>query len=203
MTIYQEGEREYGMLLADGLQAVSKIEIENRLRLLPEWRRQKAMSYHFDIDRLLCAEAYLLLCKGLKTWFGIKESPEFDYGPQGKPFLRNYPDIHFNLSHCHKAAMCVISEKPIGCDIEEIPDKIDEDLCRMCFNDKEIAEIHSDYEPCISFTMWWTKKEALLKRVGIGLIDDMPSLDQNNKIRNATVSTSIKRNEGYVFSIAY
>ena len=78
------------------------------------------MSYRFLIDQVLCAKAYILLKNGLRETYGITENPAFEYVKHEKPVLRDYPDIHFNLSHCKHGVLCVIDDKPIGCDIEEI-----------------------------------------------------------------------------------
>lgn len=104
----------------DHPQDVTQEELQQDLLLLPEWRRQNASSYRFLIDQVLCAKAYLLLKNGLKEVYDITGNPVFEYVKHEKPVLRDYPDIHFNLSHCRRGIMCVIDDMPIGCDIEEI-----------------------------------------------------------------------------------
>ena len=119
----------------DHPQDVTQEELQQDLLLLPEWRRQKVLSYHLLIDQVLCAKAYLLLKNGLREVYGITENLAFDYVRHEKPVLRDYPHIHFNLSHCKRGVMCVIDDMPIGCDIEEIESTLDIDLCHVCFND--------------------------------------------------------------------
>lgn len=141
-----EGRR-LQVYLFDRPESVTQEELRRDLAALPEWRRQKALFYRFDIDRVLCAKAWLLLKHGLKEMYGIDEDPEFEFNENGKPCLRNHPEIHFNLSHCRKGVMCVISDAPVGCDIEEIAGELDPD-------------------PCITFTERWTRREALQKLLG-------------------------------------
>lgn len=43
---------------------------------------------------------------------GITGNPVFEYVKHEKPVLRDYPDIHFNLSHCRRGIMCVIDDMP-------------------------------------------------------------------------------------------
>lgn len=99
----------------------------------------------------------------------MQEVPPFAYGPNGKPFLKDHPGIHFNLSHCPRAALCVVADHPVGCDIEAVPEKLDLDLCHHCFNDKEVAAILASDSPTLTLTTLWTQKEALLKLTGEGL----------------------------------
>lgn len=40
----------------------------------------------------------------------------------GKPVLKNYPTIHFNLSHAGDWVLCGIGDVSLGVDIEHITD---------------------------------------------------------------------------------
>ena len=157
------------------------------------------MSYHFLIDQVLCAKAYLLLKNGLREVYGITDNPAFEYVRHEKPVLRDYPDIHFNLSHCKRGILCVIDDEPIGCDIEEIETVLDIDLCHVCYNDSEEAEIISAPEPCVAFTKLWTMKEAVLKLSGHGLTDNLKVVMEDFTGKLKTVDYSEKN---YVYSIA-
>ncbi len=37
----------------------------------------------------------------------------------GKPYLKDYPSIHYNISHTKGAIVCAIASNPIGIDIEK------------------------------------------------------------------------------------
>ena len=109
------------------------------LSLLSEQRRQQALRYRHEFGQRACAAAYLLLLKALREDYGITDAPTFKYGEHGKPTLTEYPEIHFNLSHCREAAICVIDNYPIGVDIENIrPYK--ESLARYTMNDEEFTK---------------------------------------------------------------
>lgn len=177
-------------------------ELEHDLRFLPAWRREKALSYHFLIDRVLCTKAYLLLCQGLREEYNIyKVMPSFDYINHDKPVLREYPHIHFNLSHCKRGVMCVVDDEPIGCDIEEIEEKLDFNLCKYCFNDDEIARIRSADNPCVEFTKLWTIKEAVLKLTGEGINDNLPALLTEQLLDTLSIETHVCEEHGFVYSI--
>ena len=90
------------------------------LPLLSEQRREQCLRFKHEQGRKTCAAAYLLLCEALRKEYGIEEPPIFEYGDHGKPSLVGLPHIHFNLSHCRVAAICVVSDKPVGVDIEAV-----------------------------------------------------------------------------------
>jgi 4'-phosphopantetheinyl transferase len=185
----------------DHPQDVSQEELSHDLLLLPQWRRTKVLSYRFLIDQVLCAKAYLLLKQGLKSVYGIDDNPKFHYVMHEKPVLTDYPDIHFNLSHCRRGVMCVIDDQPVGCDIEEIQTSIDEDLCHFCYNDSEVKSILSAADPCVEFTKLWTKKEAALKLTGEGINDDLPSLFTQNTLNRLTFDTTVRKDKGFVYTV--
>ena len=184
----------------DHPQDVTQEELQHDLLLLPQWRREKVLSYHFLIDQVLCAKAYLLLKNGLREVYGITDNPAFDYVRHEKPVLRDYPDIHFNLSHCKRGVMCVIDDEPIGCDIEEIETVLDIDLCHVCYNDSEEAEIISAPEPCVAFTKLWTMKEAVLKLTGEGISDDLPTLFDGDLLQRVHFQTVVDRTNAFVYT---
>lgn len=189
------------ILLFEHPHTVTQDELNHDLLLLPDWRRKKVLSYHFLIDQVLCAKAYLLLKKGLKDVYGIDDNPAFDYIGHEKPVLRDYPNIHFNLSHCKKGVMCVIADHPIGCDIEEIEKKLDIRLCHSCYNDSEVAHITSSAEPCIEFTKLWTRKEAALKLTGEGINEDLPSLFTPDTLNQLVFDTVVRQDCGFVYTV--
>ena len=185
----------------DHPQDVTQEELNQYLLLLPQWRRMKVLSYRFLIDKVLCAKAYLLLKQGLKSIYGINDNPRFNYVMHEKPVLSDYPDIHFNLSHCRRGVMCVIDNHPIGCDIEEIEEKLDIDLCHFCYNDSEVEAIVSSDDPCIEFTKLWTKKEATLKLTGEGINDDLPSLFNQETHERLMFNTIVQKDKGFVYTV--
>jgi len=50
------------------------------LTRLPSWRRDKALSFKFDIDRYLCGKSFLMLNDLLTCHYGISIDEEFGYG---------------------------------------------------------------------------------------------------------------------------
>lgn len=189
------------VLLFNQPQLVSEQELEHDLQLLPIWRREKALKFRFLIDKVLCTKAYLLLKQGLYQGYGIKENPTFDYINNNKPVLKEFPDIHFNLSHCKKGILCVIDDQPVGCDIEAIPTKLNMSLCKYCHHEQEVAHILESTQPTMAFTELWTRKEAFVKLIGTGLNDNLQQLLVSEQATNVQFSTVCEPDLGYVYSV--
>ena len=155
------------------------LNFESALRRVSAQRRSLALGYVKESDRRLSLAAYLLLMEALGKEYGITEPPVFDFGPHGKPFLRDYPYIHFNLSHCPGAALCVVADNPVGCDIEAVPSALDMDVCRHVCSTEELAAVLAAPNPAVAFTRLWTQKEAYLKFTGEGLTNDIKAVHAN------------------------
>lgn len=188
-------------LLYDNPKEITKEQLQEMLSTLPSWRREQAMYFRFHIDQALCAKAYLLLREGLKQYYQIEGLPDFAYREHGKPYLKGYPHIHFNLSHCKKGILCVIDQQEIGCDIEEIPSEIDESLCNLCLSEMEKNKIRQSQNPCVDFTRLWTMKESYLKYKGEGLIDDLPRVLSSKVLACYEFDLRVEEKKGYVFCI--
>lgn len=180
----------------------SEEEYLSCMSFLPAWRRKQAEAFRHMTDKMQCAKVYLLLCQLLNEYTGKAITPRFSYGNNGKPYLPDYPHIHFNMSHCHRAVICTINSKPVGCDVEEIPDSLDKGVLDYCFSPEEQATILHSEKPEIEFTRQWTRKEALLKLHGIGLIDDLPGLMHSHYVDDSVCfDTIVCAEHGYVYTI--
>ncbi|MEG0456338.1 MAG: 4'-phosphopantetheinyl transferase superfamily protein, partial [Bacteroides sp.] len=137
-----------------------------------------------------------LLQKGLKQEYGIFELPLFEYNEFGKPSLTRYPAIHFNMSHCKRAVVCLLANHPVGVDVEEIT-PFDPDVARYVLNSKEYERMVSSDNPAEEFTILWTMKESLIKLTGVGIDDELlPDLLQD--ILKYNFQTTVNREKGYV-----
>lgn len=110
------------------------------------------------------------------TEMGIyKDYPIYDYQEHGKPYLSNYPGWHFNISHCEKAVVCVLSTKEVGIDVEVVEPR-NLELAQEVLNRREIYEVMNSNDPNRSFAQYWTKKESQIKCYGYGLDSDLKEL---------------------------
>lgn len=115
--------------------------------------------------------AYALLGEVLKTRFGIT-SFTIEKNNKGKPFLAEYPDVHFNISHCGGLAVCGISHGEIGVDAELIRN-YSENVMRRIFSAEEQSLIAVSESPETDFFKIWTLKESLCKFTGDGIFSGL------------------------------
>ena len=183
-------------------------DLDAALLELSEQRRQLALRYRHELGRRTCAAAYLLLCEGLRKEYGITEKPVFEFGEHGKPSIIGRPDLHFSLSHCREAAICVLSDRPVGIDIESVG-RYNECLVRYTMNDEEMAQILASNRPDIAFTRLWTQKEAVVKCTGEGIGNDLKNVLKNFRESSPTthrpspITTVESPDERYVYSVCY
>lgn len=180
---------------------IDSIDIASAIQRVGLQRADYALRYVHEHDKKLSLAVCLLLMEGLEKEYGITELPEFNYGYHGKPSLKGVPYIHFNLSHCYHAALCVINNQPVGCDVESVPEELDIDLCKFCFNKEEVALIMSATKPTLAFTSLWTRKEAFLKLTGMGLIDNLPALFNTPQTKNVVFNTYTAPDRTYIYTI--
>ncbi len=183
----------------DRLQRFTTAEVDALISTFPSQRAELLARYRNEAARRQGALAYLLLCRALREDFGIPEPPVFAFGEHGKPFLAEHPDLHFNLSHCRSAVACTVSHSPVGIDIESIR-TARPDLVRRTMNSEEILHILSSTNPDREFTILWTRKEAVLKLSGRGIVDDMSDVLASSP-SSVSVTTTVR--DAYIFSEAH
>ncbi len=176
---------------------IANFDFEAALPLLSEQRREQALKFKYALGRQTCAAVYLLLREGLQKEYGITEPPVFEYAEHGKPSIVGHPEIHFNMSHCRVGALCVLSDRPVGVDIESIREYKDS-LVRYTMNDAEVRQIEQAEQPALEFIKLWTRKEAVLKLAGTGIIDDMKHVLEKT---TSELTTVVGPEARYVYSI--
>lgn len=100
------------------------------------------------------ALAHRLLALAMERESRLSPLPEIVKEPGGKPYFPSHPDICFNISHSHGAAVCAIHNKPVGIDIEKL-----RSAPRRLANGMENE----------AFFRLWTAREATAKRRGEGV----------------------------------
>lgn len=144
---------------------------KERYEGLSDARREKIDRLRRPEDRRRALGAGLLLDYGLRP-FGLSErDARIRYGPNGKPYLKDRPDLFFNLSHSGNLAMAVFAGTEVGCDVERIrPGK--ERVARRFFCREEcrwMEEAENVQTYTERFFRLWTLKESFLKADGRGM----------------------------------
>ena len=193
---------DWNNLVVYGLQMITLVsediwnfDLEAALKEISEQRREQALKFKHEQGQRLCVLAYQLLKQGLKDEYGIVENPVFDYNEHGKPTIVGHPEICFNLSHCREAAICVLSDRPVGVDVESIREYKDS-LVNYTMNKEEICQIESAENPAAAFIRLWTMKEATMKLIGTGISNDMKMVIDPQKYKYTTVDR-----QRYIYTI--
>lgn len=183
----------------DDMSQCSEQEIARLLPIVSLQRREQALRFSHTFGRYCCLKSYEILMELLQEWGTdtLQElTPEFLYNEYGAPYLLNGP--FFSISHCKQGIAIVISDTPVGIDIEGLR-KVDEGLIRKTMNAEEQMQIYSSAAPEIEFIRLWTRKEAFVKMQGTGIISDMHTILSDISRIHWTEYTNIDK--GYIYSI--
>ena len=151
--------------------------------------RVKKQRIKQNVDNMLIGE--ILTRVAIKKAFGIDiAKQEFCYNEYGKPYLLNYPDVHFNISHSGEYVVCAVSDMPVGIDIQKISEYNPAVAKRIC-TEQELEQIENSFDKSSEFIKLWT-----LKMYGTGIA----SADIKNCLNNKNVQS--QKIEDYWLSIA-
>lgn len=187
---------DFRIAIFDDMEQCNALSIEQMLPLVSPERRDKALSYSHMPGRFACLKSYLMLKELLATQYGITHFT-IETAPHGKPYLKDHPDIHFNLSHCRTAIAVAVSDRPIGVDIESIR-KHTPALVSRTMNHTESMQIMTSPAPEREFIKLWTAKESVFKLTGTGITDDIRDILSHA----GTISTSTYENSNYICAVS-
>lgn len=160
----------------DRLEEFTEEDMKRALFLLPEERRIKTERIRQFKDRKLSVLSCLLLFYGLKRECGLNYIPEFSFKSHGKPYFKDYPHIHFNMSHCRMGAACIISDRECGIDMQDIRPYKKLTAERVC-SEKELEKLAVSCNPQEEFAKIWSVKECMGKLIGTGIGTDLKAYE--------------------------
>ena len=188
---------EASLVIYDEMDIISEEEILRLLPLVSEERREEALRYQHLFGQFACLKSYVMLRELLEN-MGLFHPFYFGRNEHGKPFLKDHPEVHFNLSHCRNGIAVVVSDRPVGIDIESYREASD-GLLRYTMNEEEQHIITESDDPIRAFTEYWTKKEAVFKLRGTGITrEGIHGLLNGDEL----VETHVNPEKRYVYSIA-
>ncbi len=162
------------------IQNIADIELEKIYGELSEQRKQKINNIKNQNQKLLSAAAELALNKAVKAWFPDTSIPiNYKYDENGKPYLCD-KNAYISLSHSGELAVCVISEREVGVDIQEIK-KVKQGISERFFSEKDIKYINNSPDKNRAFFEVWVKNEARVKLTGKGISGGLKSNNDNYK----------------------
>jgi 4'-phosphopantetheinyl transferase len=106
----------------------------------------------------------------------------FTHGPHGKPRLAGEGrEISFNISHSGEVVLCAVCKgAEVGVDVERVRTDVDHlAVAGRFFSPREVAELRSlaDQTRTRAFFSCWTRKEAIIKALGVGLPNMLKDFD--------------------------
>jgi phosphopantetheinyl transferase len=141
---------------------------QDALPLVAPMRRRKALRYLREPDRLRSLGAGLLMARFL----GAREDSDILEGPNGGPRLSaGHPD--FSVSHSGALVALSVSDSPHGLDLEDLgrPAKFGLLAERILGPGELLSEPGAAGDPMAFFSVW-TRKESLMKAMGLGFALD-------------------------------
>lgn len=132
----------------------------------------------------------MILAYGLSREYGI-DGAEVAAAPLGKPYLPEYPAVHFNYSHCRRGILCGISGGEIGVDIERIVPFKERLAARIC-HPGELRLFPRAEDKARMLTAVWTAKESYVKYLGTGIRSDLRLLDLSAALEDAALLSDFR-----------
>lgn len=156
------------------------LDVDDRLAdsmMLSDDERERARRFHFDNDRNRYVTARLSLRKILAGYLDISPGDiRFSYNQYGKPMLDRHKHgkaVRFNVSHSASVALIAVTrDREIGIDVEHVNNKLATmEAAASFFSPDEISVLNGlPVElKTAAFFSGWTRKEACLKAMGMGL----------------------------------
>ena len=104
--------------------------------------------------------AWPLLGRAVRLCWGWEALPPVVRSPRGKPLFAGLEDRWFSLSHSGGIALCALSDRPVGVDVELVrPHR--PGLPAYALSEGELAGCDGSWE---EFCRLWTLKESWCKR---------------------------------------
>lgn len=149
-------------------------DVKNYLRCVSKSRQASVMKKSSDENKVLSLMAALLVRSEISRRTGIPmNSIVFEKGLHGKPYVKG-TKLQFSLSHTKGVVCAAFSEDgEIGIDIERKDRKVSDNIRFRVLseNERRFAENPEDV------IRIWVKKEAFLKRTGIGIATQLCGAD--------------------------
>lgn len=159
------------------------------LGTLDAGERARAQRFRFAADR----SRFILAHGWLRMWLAERLGADpagimIKRGPFGKPFVE-HPTLQFNLSDTKDAVLLAMTDGPaIGADVETMTRRVDHAaVSAHYFTAREDAGIGMAADPKRRFLELWTRKEAVLKASGVGIMDDLHVLQVDQPVNHCVI----------------
>ena len=171
---------------------------------MPKMISDKIMTNNDLLTQQLKLKGKLQLLRLLETFRLSYTLDRLCFTNSNRPYFHS--DFDFNISHSGDIVICGgLKNGRIGIDIEKIK-PLDINLFENYFSSDEWHIVKKSKNDLSSFYRFWTRKEALAKAIGLGVLEEFSSLE----VINDVVETNgcrfylheLSINEGYIASMA-
>jgi len=144
-------------------------------QILSQHECERADGFRFGSDRQHFVAAHIALRQVLSAHTGLPgDALDFAVGAFGKPSLQGRPRTQFSMSHCQGLALIAIGGRgPLGVDVEllrKVPDAAALAARHFTRRENEALSALPEHERDRAFLTCWTRKEACLKAIGVGML---------------------------------
>lgn len=144
-------------------------QTERALSLLPPSRREE-LARLSPQARMHSAFAELAVRLELGALLPETRGIAFSRTEAGKPYLKEYPGCFFSLSHSGEIAVGLLSDAPVGVDVEKVAPRNFAAVSKR-FSAWEREQLAHTADPAQRFYTFWTARESVLKQRGTGLAE--------------------------------
>jgi 4'-phosphopantetheinyl transferase len=170
------------------LDSISSNEMFDLSASLDPVEQARAARFHFERHRQRFIAARGILRSLLAAALDISPAElMFEYGPHGKPRIKQSCQLRFNISHASGLAIFALSwDREIGIDIEAASRLKNKDettlseLAARILSPRELTiwrALPDDEARTFGFLRAWTRKEAYLKATGEGLFAGLQRIE--------------------------
>lgn len=156
----------------------------------------RAQRFHSDLNRARYIVGRATLRCVLAERLGCSPAAiRLSYGANGKPMLEGgRGHVEFNLAHSGGDAVIALADHvAVGVDIELLRPIADVgSLAHLVFSDVERRELELAPDPVSAFLNGWTRKEAYVKALGLGLAAPLNEITVSLSARAALLSTGLR-----------
>jgi phosphopantetheinyl transferase len=168
-----------------------------------EHRRLQGFASPARRRQFLCGRRLLrdLLCA---NGGGSPEALDIDIDEQGRSHIPAMPGLFVSLSHSGTWCAAAISPAPIGIDLEDLGrDRDFLGLANAVHNPAQCALLRQQTQEARArqFYIWWTLKEAWLKRQGLGLDMTVMRSLQYGAVDSGSAASAVVEELGLVLAL--
>jgi 4'-phosphopantetheinyl transferase len=180
----------FEVVILRGVSELTRVEYDVLLSFasLEKQKRLTRFCFFDDAKRSLVGDILVRVELCRITGLSNREL-EFAVNSFGKPFLVNNSHVHYNISHVGDYVVCVISDVPVGIDIELIK-PIDVNVVERFFMSDEKAYVLSSSGDDVRnerFFEVWTKKESRIKLEGTNVFKFLSSFSVLDSLKHQNI----------------